>query len=232
VPRPRVHRRGNAPACCTSARSRTGLGAGNVTPSLTCRVTADTGQVCQSQTLNVRRSTVLADLGESPQAFALAPDGSVVLVTSEKIHRIKSPGMIETIRSAKYGLLYPNSVAVLRSGAIYVGMRHFVTRLRPKVSSFEEDWLVPSDCLRFVDLGYRCVCGGMPKELLIERLTVAEAEARLKPFSELTTKGWESLGRQMQPGDELWTWGHVLRTGGIALVRNGEVVASMYAWVN
>jgi len=176
--------------------------------------------------------TVLADLGESPRAFARAPDGSVVLVTSEKIHRIKSPGKIERIRSAEYGLLYPNSVAVLRSGVIYVGMRHFVTRLTPKGSSYEEDWLVPSDCRRFVDLGYRCVCGVMPKELLIERLTVAEAEARLKPFSEFKTKAWENLRRQMQPGDELWTWGHVLRAGGIALVRNGEVVASIYAWIN
>lgn len=102
-------------------------------------------------------TTVLADLGESPSAFALAPDGSVVLVTSTKIHRIKSPGAIETIRNVEYGLIYPNSVAVLRSGAIYVGMRHFVTRLTPKGSSYEEDWLVPSDCLRFVDLGYRCL---------------------------------------------------------------------------
>jgi hypothetical protein len=105
-------------------------------------------------------TTVLADLGESPHAFALAPDGSVVVVTSEKIHRIKSPGVIETIRNAKYGLLYPTSVAVLRSGVIYVGMRHFVTRLTPKGSSYEEDWLVPSDCLRFADEGYRCVCLG------------------------------------------------------------------------
>jgi hypothetical protein len=72
-------------------------------------------------------TTVLADLGESPQAFTLAPDGSIVLVTGSKICRIKSPSAIETIGSAKdtaslfgekYGFLYPTSVAVLRSGAI------------------------------------------------------------------------------------------------------------------
>lgn len=72
----------------------------------------------------------------------------------------------------------------------------------------------------------------MPKEWLIERLTVAEAEARLKPFSPLKTEAWDNLTQQMLPGDELWTWGHVLRAGGIALVRNGEVVASIYAWIN
>jgi hypothetical protein len=72
----------------------------------------------------------------------------------------------------------------------------------------------------------------LPKELLIARLTVAEAEARLKPFSEFTTKEWERLRRQMQPGDELWTWGNVLGAGGIALVRNGDPVASIEAWRN
>jgi hypothetical protein len=172
-------------------------------------------------------TTLLADLGGYPQAFALAPEGSVVLVTSTKIYRIKSPGAIETIRSAEYEILYPNSVAVLRSGAIYVGMRYFVTRLTPKGSSYKEDWLLPSDCP-----GYRCVCDELPKALLIARLTVAEAEARLKPFSEFTTKEWERLRRQMQPGDELWTWGNVLGAGGIALVRNGDPVASIDAWRN
>jgi hypothetical protein len=134
-------------------------------------------------------------------------------------------GVIETIRSAEYGRLHPNSVAVLRSGVIYVGMRYFVTRLTPKGSSYEEDWLLPSDCP-----GYRFVCDELPKALLIARLTVAEAEARLKPLSEFTTKEWERLRRQMQPGDELWTWGNVLGAGGIALVRNGDPVASIDAW--
>jgi hypothetical protein len=156
----------------------------------------------------------------------------VVLVTSTKIHRIKPPGVIEPIHGAAYEGLYPTSVAVLRSGVIYVGMRHFVTRLTPIGSSYEEDWLVPSDCLKFVDLGYQCACGGMPKELLIERLTVAEAEARLKPFAPITRKAWENIRQQMQPGDELWTWRHEPTAGGIALVRNGEVVASFNARIN
>jgi hypothetical protein len=103
---------------------------------------------------------VLVDLGESPHAFALAPDGSVVLVTSTKIHRIKSPGVIETIHNAAYSLLYPTSVVALRSGEIYVGMRHFVTRLTPTGSSYEEEWLVPTDCLSFVEQDYRCGCLG------------------------------------------------------------------------
>jgi hypothetical protein len=150
--------------------------------------------------------------------------------------------MIEAIGSAedtaawfggKYGGLYPTSIAVLRSGAIYVGMRHFVTRLTPKGSSYEEDWLVPSDCLRFVHLDFRCACGGLPKELLKVRLTIAEAEDRLKPgFAPFTRKAWDNLRQQMQPSDELWTWRHSRWAGGIALVRNGEVVASFNAMIN
>src|SRR5262249_8569487 len=75
----------------------------------------------------------------------------------------------------------------------------------------------------------------LPKEWLIERLTVAEAEGRYTPppddraerFPDLKkpfgfqNAEWEELKRHMQPGDELWNWGHVPGAGGIALVRNG-----------
>jgi hypothetical protein len=60
----------------------------------------------------------------------------------------------------------------------------------------------------------------MPKEWLIERLTVAEAEGRYTPPRRTTAQSvfrtsrsplgfqnaeWEKLKRQMRPGDELWT---------------------------
>ena len=89
--------------------------------------------------------------------------------------------------------------------------------------------------------------GIIPSEWLIERLTVAEAEARntvprdhpaardpkLKtPFGR-RNKEWESLKRRMQPGDELWTYekrpwpGY----GGIALVRDRVVVEELWTWI-
>jgi hypothetical protein len=86
------------------------------------------------------------------------------------------------------------------------------------------------------------------KEWLIERITVAEAEARDglpldyqrtkldsergKPFGSKNEE-WESLKRQMQPDDELWTWGSPWPgAGGMALVRNGRVAASFWTWIH
>lgn len=100
----------------------------------------------------------LADLGEAPHAFTLAPDGSVIVITGTKVSRIGAPGVVEKLFSTNYQLLYPNSVALSAAGTIYVGMRHFVTRLTPVGQSYEDDWLVPADCLRFERRGFDCVC--------------------------------------------------------------------------
>jgi hypothetical protein len=89
----------------------------------------------------------------------------------------------------------------------------------------------------------------MPKEWLIARLTVAEAEARntlppqddrverspeLKKSFGTMNKEWERLKRRMQPGDELWTWEKRPwpGAGGIALVRNREVVEAIRTWLH
>jgi hypothetical protein len=104
--------------------------------------------------------TILADLREAPRAFSLTSDGAVVVVTGTKILRINSPGTIETLFSTNYFGLSPNSVALSSGGTIYVGMRHFVTRLAPFNQSYEEDWLVPTDCAHFEQREYDCHCLG------------------------------------------------------------------------
>jgi hypothetical protein len=102
--------------------------------------------------------TMLADLGETPQAFALSSDGAVVVVTGTRVLRINPPGTIETLFSTNYIILQPNSVAVSSDGTIYVGMRYFVTRLALVKQSYEEDWLVPEDCVRFEQQEHSCRC--------------------------------------------------------------------------
>jgi hypothetical protein len=88
----------------------------------------------------------------------------------------------------------------------------------------------------------------MPKEWLIEQLTVAEAEARhtyppddraerfpelKKPFG-TKNRQWESLKSRMQPGDELWIWEKRPwpGAGGIALVRNRQAVEAIMTWIH
>jgi hypothetical protein len=62
----------------------------------------------------------------------------------------------------------------------------------------------------------------------------------LKPFGFLNAQ-WESMKRQMQPGDELWEfcnakdqWDGPIGLGlaGVELVRNGKVIASLIVRMN
>jgi hypothetical protein len=89
----------------------------------------------------------------------------------------------------------------------------------------------------------------MHKNWLQTRVTVAEAEAahlvqtdRLGPdpvpFG-FQNEQWRALLAQMQEGDELWqfsspaeSWQHLAGRAGIALVRQGKVVASIVTLMN
>jgi hypothetical protein len=91
-----------------------------------------------------------------------------------------------------------------------------------------------------------------PAEWLIEKITVAEAEAAhpgirdervrrfpdaAKPFGFNNDK-WESLKSAMKPGDELWTFSSSAKSfedlagrSGIVLLRSGEAVAEVVTLV-
>jgi hypothetical protein len=103
-------------------------------------------------------ASVLTDLGEAPYAFTKDTQGNVIVVTGSRLLRIAPPGTVDTMVSTDYGLLYPNSAAIDQSGVIYVGMRHFVTRITPAGAHYREDWLVPADCSKFEQRGLDCVC--------------------------------------------------------------------------
>ncbi len=103
-------------------------------------------------------AVVLADLGEAPYAFSRDAKENVIVVTGSRLLRIAPPGSVETLFTTDYNLLYPNSVGIAQSGIIYVGMRHFVTRVTPVGPGHREDWLVPADCPKFEQKGLECVC--------------------------------------------------------------------------
>jgi hypothetical protein len=89
----------------------------------------------------------------------------------------------------------------------------------------------------------------MQVEWLRKRITVAEAAARHMihvnrlgpepvPFG-LQNDRWRAMIGEMQHGDELWefasspeSWQQLAGRAGIALVRNGEIVASIVTMLN
>jgi hypothetical protein len=89
----------------------------------------------------------------------------------------------------------------------------------------------------------------MHNDWLKRKLTVEQAETehmvgderlgpKPVPFGFCNAE-WRELIAQMQPGDELWefsssrdSWQHLCGRGGIALVRGGEVVASVLTEMN
>lgn len=95
---------------------------------------------------------------------------------------------------------------------------------------------------------------GIPHDWLREKITVEEAERRhpglphderarrfpeiRKPFGFLSAQ-WEELKAKMQPGDELWefrsppeSWKHLAGAGGVAVLRDGKVIASLFTIMN
>jgi hypothetical protein len=93
----------------------------------------------------------------------------------------------------------------------------------------------------------------IPKAWLIEKVTVAEAEAAhpgikddrvarfpdaAKPFG-FRHREWEEFKVQMLPADELWTfssppdsWGDLAGRAGVALVRNGVPIGTIVTVMN
>jgi hypothetical protein len=77
----------------------------------------------------------------------------------------------------------------------------------------------------------------VPKQWLAMRVTVSEAEhancVQDRPFGNLYGR-WERLKKGMTAGDELWefvsppeSWAHRCGRQGYAVVRRGEIVASL-----
>lgn len=105
-----------------------------------------------------RKVNVLADLKGAPCTFAIESPNSILVLTTDRLVRVLTNGMMEELLSTKYALLYPNSMTLSKSGAIHVGMRHFVTRLTPMNGGYKEEWFVTVDCQRFRLREYDCLC--------------------------------------------------------------------------
>jgi hypothetical protein len=98
-------------------------------------------------------------LDGKPSAPAKAPDGSVFFVTTYGLCRITKTGELQRlIYFPKWAMYqYPNSMAITPDGAIFIGMRMFVLKVRPD-AEYSKEWLLPNECRKF-ELGrLDCVC--------------------------------------------------------------------------
>jgi hypothetical protein len=84
--------------------------------------------------------------------------------------------------------------------------------------------------------------GLLPKHCLYERISVEQAETEHMsggvPFGGVNAK-WQALKATMRTGDELWSfcsqpdsWGAHAGRSGVALVRDGRVVADLVTMMN
>lgn len=105
-----------------------------------------------------RKIQTLAQLGSAPKAFVTETPDALLVLTTRGLVRVKTSGITEQLLATKYQQLYPNSMILLSSGVIYVGMRHFMTRLTPAENGYKEEWFVPDNCTQFKERDYDCVC--------------------------------------------------------------------------
>jgi hypothetical protein len=101
-------------------------------------------------------------LDGAPGAYTKGTDGSVTFTTTHSLNRITKEGELQTLHEFPKWMAhqYPNSIALLPNGTVYVGMRMFVLRLKNYSGEFSEEWLLPDECRRFTlnESKPDCVC--------------------------------------------------------------------------
>jgi hypothetical protein len=91
-------------------------------------------------------------------------DQSVLFATRYGLHRIRESGLIEDVAffTPWAWRQYPTSIAALKDGSIYVGMRMFVLKLHPIENGYSQEWLLPETCRKVIfrpdSRNPRCEC--------------------------------------------------------------------------
>jgi hypothetical protein len=75
--------------------------------------------------------------------YSKEASGNFLVLDNSSIFRFSSLGESKKLFTGDYNGTFTNSVASTSDGTIYVGMRHFVTRLTPVGDGYQEDWLIP-----------------------------------------------------------------------------------------
>jgi hypothetical protein len=101
----------------------------------------------------------VADLGGSPEASTIDPDGGVVIATMGSVLRVDYDGKVRKIYKSGENLTYPTSVVVDANGNIFVAMRFFVLKLLvDNGGRYRPQWLMPKKCQSFKIVERICTC--------------------------------------------------------------------------
>jgi hypothetical protein len=104
-------------------------------------------------------SAGLTRLPDAPQIHVARSD-TLYLLTTSSLVRLGRDRQVTVIQPVRTAGLYPDSMAVDASGALWIGMRQLVLRLSPERDRFSETWLVRQDCRRAEQVDLDCICRG------------------------------------------------------------------------
>jgi hypothetical protein len=90
-------------------------------------------------------SEPFVDLGQASRAGTRVNDGSLIVVTTDRLLRVRPNTQVDILlERAIWNGLYPNSVIIDGSGAIYIGMRGGVAKITQVTGKRTVTWLRPN----------------------------------------------------------------------------------------
>lgn len=101
--------------------------------------------------------SIFAVLDASPAGWVVDHDRILVL-TESGLWQAMTDGRSKKLHSLDVGSPYPNSMVLGREGALYIGMRRYVLRLKGSDSDWSETWFVQSGCVKAEIRNYECQC--------------------------------------------------------------------------
>ena len=121
----------------------------------------DQGRVFRFTATTEPQLHLVSDLAASPQVAVAESEASALVLTTRKLWRVPAERAAESLCALESLYLYPRSMAVLSSGEVWVGMRHFVVRLKPNGGErCDVQWFAPADCTKLARRGAEgeCTC--------------------------------------------------------------------------
>jgi len=106
------------------------------------------------------RISKFIDLSSSASAYFRMDDNNFLILTNKKVVHFSLSGESKTLYEPLDDMfgVSGNSIVQDKIGNIYIGDRYKVSKLKPVVSGYTEEWIIPEYCEWSVDLNAVCHC--------------------------------------------------------------------------